>query len=246
MHCVVVSFRRPRAFPAPNSLSSGWTGLGTRAGVLMGFYISMEFATALSYIADPHLLAAGSWDGAVMFWDTRTPKAVHSARSRTKVLCIANNQASKEPEFSQTSFSYWTRSIAANRAHLAVGACEGRVAISYFDGSEQPWGFKAHVGNDERRFPYPANGMAFRADSPCFATGGSDGAVLIWDLGNRKRLQTLGDAAGAPFRRPSHPSRFRRAGKCSRQPCRTAMNSGRGSRRLTASSLMNEVPRLLI
>jgi cell cycle arrest protein BUB3 len=185
---------------------------GIRAGTHDGVISS------LSYVADAHLLVSGSWDGSVHFWDPRTQKLVHSTQTRTKVLSIANNQESKvvcggtdrtlvtfdtrnlrEPELSQTSFSYRTRCLAANRKYLAVGACEGRVAISYFDNSEPPWGFKAHVGNDERRFAYPVNGMAFRIDSPCFATGGSDGAVMIWDLEKRRKLQCLGDVNGDPF-----------------------------------------------
>jgi cell cycle arrest protein BUB3 len=74
------------------------------------------------------------------------------------------------------------------------------VAMSYFDNSEPPWGFKAHIGRDAPKFAYPVNGMAFRADSYCFATGGADGAVKIWDLHKRTRLQCLGDANGDEFR----------------------------------------------
>jgi cell cycle arrest protein BUB3 len=92
-----------------------------------------------------------------------------------------------------------TRSIAANRAHLAVGTCEGRVAITYLDGSDPAWGFKAHIGGDSAPFAYPVNGMAFRGDSTCLATGGSDGVVMVWDLQNRRRIQSLGDAGGDPF-----------------------------------------------
>jgi WD40 repeat protein len=98
--------------------------------------------SSLSFISAGSLLVSGSWDGAVKFWDSRTHKLVHSTVVRTKILCIANNQESKVvcggtdralvifdvrnlnvPELSQTSFSYRTRSIAANRAHIAVGAC---------------------------------------------------------------------------------------------------------------------------
>jgi cell cycle arrest protein BUB3 len=196
--------------------SGGADGIVYINGIRTGTHDSP--ISSLSFIPGGPLLVSGSWDGTVKFWDPRTQKSVHSSSVRTKVLCIANNGESKvvcagteralvtfeirnlqAPELSETSFSYRTRSIAANRTQLAVGACEGRVAISYFDSGEPAWGFKAHVGSDERRLACPVNGMAFRGDSTCFATGGSDGAVLIWDLQNRRRLQCLGNANGDAF-----------------------------------------------
>jgi cell cycle arrest protein BUB3 len=173
--------------------------------------------SALSYNADAHILASGSWDGTIKLWDPRAHSVILDYKVAAKVFAISNDHQdriicacsermivtfdtrSQQTDVGQTSFAYRTRSLAANRMYLATGAYEGRVAIRHFDDSEPLWAFKAHIGNNDRKAAYPVNGLAFRGDSSCLATGGSDGFVLIWDLQSRRSRQCLGDANQEPF-----------------------------------------------
>eukprot|EP00954_Amorphochlora_amoebiformis_P014322 1120985-Amorphochlora_amoeboformis.AAC.1 len=76
----------------------------------------------------------------------------------------------------------------------AVGSCEGRVAIEYFDVSPEiqkmKYAFKCHrkTGADGKQILYPVNALAFHPTYGTFASGGCDGVVNVWDGYAKKRV----------------------------------------------------------
>mmetsp|Transcript_37258 Transcript_37258/g.58228 ORF Transcript_37258/g.58228 Transcript_37258/m.58228 type:complete len:214 (+) Transcript_37258:492-1133(+) len=103
-----------------------------------------------------------------------------------------------EPEQQrESSLKFQTRCIRCypDGSGYALSSIEGRVAMEYFDTSAavqaKKYAFKCHRAQDERGVDtvYPVNALAFHPSYGTFATGGCDGKVIMWDGGNKKRLQ---------------------------------------------------------
>lgn len=77
----------------------------------------------------------------------------------------------------------------------ALSSIEGRVAVEYFDLSnevqDKKYAFKCHRSLDQNtgiQTVYPVNCIAFHPTFGTFATAGCDGIVNIWDGNNKKRI----------------------------------------------------------
>ena len=165
-------------------------------------------------------LISGSFDRTVKVWDiiSRTMVTEYTELS-AKVLRIANDGKSQvfvactertifrfdltNVECSDTveaPLPYQTRSIAANESFLAIGTYEGRVSVAHLSGNpSKQIAFKAHVSQEEVKICYPVNTMEFAKATNYLATGGSDGAISIWDVDSQRVVQALGDESGCPF-----------------------------------------------
>lgn len=76
---------------------------------------------------------------------------------------------------------------------------EGRVAVEFFDASEQgqskKYAFKCHresvveLDGSKSEIVYPVNALAFHPVHGTFVTGGSDGVVSSWDAQLKKRMR---------------------------------------------------------
>lgn len=107
------------------------------------------------------------------------------------------NQIELEPwQRRESSLKLMTRAVACmpNDAGYASSGIEGRVAVEWFDPSEESqarkYAFKCHRQNvDGVDVVYPVNALAFHPMYGTFASGGGDGGVVIWDGIAKKRIR---------------------------------------------------------
>ncbi|KAG5189817.1 WD40-repeat-containing domain protein [Tribonema minus] len=111
----------------------------------------------MAWIPSMSLLATGSWDKTIRFWDMKQPNPVHTmtlservydleVRDNWLVVCTADRKNSvynlgancKLESVAESTLKYQTRcaAIFPDQTGYAVGSIEGRVAIEYF--SELP------------------------------------------------------------------------------------------------------------
>jgi len=96
----------------------------------------------------------------------------------------------------ESSMKYMTRAVACmpNDAGYASSSIEGRVAVEWFDPSEESqkrkYAFKCHRQTvDGQDVVYPVNALAFHPVHGTFASGGGDGVVALWDGVNKRRIR---------------------------------------------------------
>lgn len=164
------------------------------------------------------IVASGSWDRTVCFWDLRSPaciskcdvpgkvfamsvvgsKLVAALSGRKVVVFDLDSKLDGPIQERESSLKYQTRAVQCfpDAKGFAISSIEGRVAIEYFDLAqevqEQRYAFKCHrtkTGGVDTVFP--VNALAFHKPFGTFASGGCDGHVYIWDPVNKKRVAHL-------------------------------------------------------
>jgi cell cycle arrest protein BUB3 len=110
----------------------------------------------------------------------------------------------------ESPLKYQTRSVACypDCSGYALSSIEGRVAMEFFDSSEevqqQKYSFRCHRGKEGGEdVAYPVNAIAFHPIYGTFATGGSDGLVNIWDGKKKRKIVKLPGSATKMDRFPS-------------------------------------------
>ena len=120
-------------------------------------------------------------------------KVVVATSERHILVYDIRNMVQPEQE-RESPLRHQTRKVACSidGRFFAVGSTEGRVAVEYFDADPdvqaKKYAFKCHRVQQNA---YPVNAIAFHPVHGTFATGGSDGAVNVWDGENKKRLAQL-------------------------------------------------------
>ncbi|KAJ4989106.1 mitotic checkpoint protein bub3 (WD domain-containing protein) [Stagonosporopsis vannaccii] len=96
----------------------------------------------------------------------------------------------------ESSMKYMTRAVACmpNDAGYSSSSIEGRVAVEWFDPSDESqsrkYAFKCHRQNvDGQDVVYPVNALAYHPVHGTFATGGGDGIVALWDAVAKRRIR---------------------------------------------------------
>lgn len=96
----------------------------------------------------------------------------------------------------ESSMKYMTRAVSCmpNDAGYSSSSIEGRVAVEWFDPSEESqsrkYAFKCHRQNvDGQDVVYPVNALAYHPVHGTFATGGGDGVVALWDAVAKRRIR---------------------------------------------------------
>ena len=96
----------------------------------------------------------------------------------------------------ESSMKYMTRAVACmpNDAGYSSSSIEGRVAVEWFDPSEESqsrkYAFKCHRQTvDGEDIIYPVHALAFHPVHGTFATGGGDGFVALWDAVAKRRIR---------------------------------------------------------
>ncbi|KAJ3387960.1 mitotic spindle checkpoint protein Bub3 [Lobulomyces angularis] len=160
----------------------------------------------------------GSWDKSIKQFDPRTSndaigeyaqpgkifaldvshhKLVFAMAGRAVYIYDIRNM--KEPyQKRESTLKFMTRTVKCmpNGEGYVSSSIEGRVAVEFFDPSEEvqakKYAFKCHRQTvDTKEIVYPVNAVAFHPVHGTFCTGGSDGVVGIWDGFNKKRLKFL-------------------------------------------------------
>jgi cell cycle arrest protein BUB3 len=122
-----------------------------------------------------------------------------------KALAVMASQASQplpntieiEPwQRRESSLKFMTRAVACmpNDAGYASSSIEGRVAVEWFDPSQESqarkYAFKCHRQPSEGMdVVYPVNALAFHPTHGTFASGGGDGVVALWDAVAKRRIR---------------------------------------------------------
>ncbi|PHH66765.1 hypothetical protein CDD81_5897 [Ophiocordyceps australis] len=98
----------------------------------------------------------------------------------------------------ESSLRFLTRAVAClpNDTGYATSSIEGRVAVDFFDDSEETqarnYAFKCHrqpAPDGDGDVVYPVNALAFHPVHGTFASGGGDGTVAFWDAVAKRRLK---------------------------------------------------------
>jgi len=96
----------------------------------------------------------------------------------------------------ESSMKYMTRAVSCmpNDAGYSSSSIEGRVAVEWFDPSEESqsrkYAFKCHRQNvDGQDIVYPVHALAYHPVHGTFATGGGDGIVALWDAVAKRRIR---------------------------------------------------------
>lgn len=96
----------------------------------------------------------------------------------------------------ESSMKYMTRAVACmpNDAGYSSSSIEGRVAVEWFDPSEESqsrkYAFKCHRQTvDGQDIVYPVHALAYHPVHGTFATGGGDGVVALWDAVAKRRIR---------------------------------------------------------
>ncbi|TFK40152.1 WD40-repeat-containing domain protein [Crucibulum laeve] len=177
--------------------------------------------------AQAGILATGSWDKTIKYWDLRTPNPVSTVNlpercytfdvqfplmvvgTAERHIQIFNLNNPTTPYKSIVSPLKWqTRVVscftASQNSGFAVGSVEGRVAIQYVEekDSSNNFSFKCHrrdqPNSKDNSLVYAVNDISFHPTHGTFSTCGSDGTIHFWDKDARTRLKTF-DAAPGPI-----------------------------------------------
>ena len=172
-------------------------------------------------IPQMNMVATGSWDKTIKFWDCRTPQAqmtlqlperVYSMSIQGMLMVVATadrkisiyNLQSLPNVYRQldSPLKYQTRVVSCfpDQQGFCVGSIEGRVAVHHVDQaqSQRNFAFKCHrvsTQKNNRNAPsevFAVNAIAFHPHHGTFATVGGDGTFNFWDKDNRQRLKTFG------------------------------------------------------
>jgi cell cycle arrest protein BUB3 len=96
----------------------------------------------------------------------------------------------------ESSMKYMTRAVSCmpNDAGYSSSSIEGRVAVEWFDPSEESqsrkYAFKCHRQTVEGQdVVFPVHALAYHPIHGTFATGGGDGVVALWDAVAKRRIR---------------------------------------------------------
>ncbi|KAF9346683.1 Poly(A)+ RNA export protein rae1 [Mortierella sp. NVP85] len=181
------------------------------------------------------ILATGSWDKTIKYWDIRQPNPVATltlperlytmdsvfpllvAGTADRHIIVYHLNNPNAPFKATTSPLKWqTRTVSCfnNGSGYAIGSIEGRVAIQYVDDKDaaQNFSFKCHREGGQtprdKATVYSVNSIQWHPVHGTFSTAGSDGTYTFWDKDSRQKLKSFPKVGN-----PISSSCFNRNGK---------------------------------
>ncbi|KAJ7202499.1 WD40-repeat-containing domain protein [Mycena haematopus] len=172
------------------------------------------------------ILATGSWDKTIKYWDLRTPAPVATVQlpercysvdvqyplmvvgTAERHIQIFNLTNPTTPYKTMLSPLKWqTRVVscftASSNSGFAVGSVEGRVAIQYVEDKDSGnnFSFKCHRRDSsptskDGAIVFAVNDISFHPVHGTFSTCGADGSIHFWDKDARNRLKSFEAAPG--------------------------------------------------
>ncbi|EJT98300.1 WD40 repeat-like protein [Dacryopinax primogenitus] len=170
------------------------------------------------WVDQANVLATGSWDKTLKYWDTRQQQPVATVQMPHKVyamdiqypllvvgtaernVCMLNLQNPTQiVRTIQSPLKHQTRCVACFTTGdgFALGSVEGRVAIQVVDEkiTNQNFSFKCHrrdsPGTKDQGQVYAVNDISFHHQQGTFSTAGADGVFTFWDKDARSRLKSF-------------------------------------------------------
>ncbi|KAI3872441.1 hypothetical protein MKW92_043113 [Papaver armeniacum] len=195
-----------------------WGGCDTQ--VKMWSYKSNESATVgkhdepvkeIAWIPEMKLLATGSWDKTLRYWDLRKPTPVHTQQLPERCYALSVNyplmvvgtadenlivfdltKSQEEYKRIQSPLNCQTRCVALfpdNKGFL-VGSIEGRVGVYHLDDSQQAENFTLDCHREGKEV-YSVDSLNFHPVYHTFTSAGSDGAFKFWDKDSKRKLKAM-------------------------------------------------------
>ncbi|KAK9451559.1 WD40-repeat-containing domain protein [Limtongia smithiae] len=175
--------------------------------------------------SNQQIVATGSWDKTLKYWDLRQqtpvlsvqlPERVYTMDVKQKLLvvgtaerhiCIFNlDNPGQIFKTTQSQLKFQTRVVSCypTANGYAFGSIEGRCAIQYVDEQEQQklgFSFKCHrdvatTGPRSESNVYSVNAISFHPEHGTFSTAGSDGTFHFWDKDSKHRLKGYTNVGG--------------------------------------------------
>ncbi|KAG1473074.1 hypothetical protein G6F56_001160 [Rhizopus delemar] len=176
-----------------------------------------ESIKCAKFLEQGNVLATGSWDKTIKYWDLRSPTPIGTvqlpercvamdikgqlmvAATADKQVCLfdLNNPTTIFKQIT-SPLKWQTRVVScfADSKGFAIGSIEGRVGIHNIDDKESSKNFSFKCHRDDSKNIYAVHDLGFHPVHGTFSTAGGDGTFSFWDKDSKQRLKAFPKTTG--------------------------------------------------